>query len=122
VTGIVWDGEVSFGVGVEIADGDGDWRGAAGGVGECGGKSSCAIAQQDADMRDALLFEVIDYAQQVLTESLQHVDVEPARVAATMAQGLDRLLVPVGEDRPREEPEAVADLHGADELDDVRVA
>ena len=47
---------------------------------------------------------------------------KPALLAPPLAEGLDELLVLVGEDRPHEEPHAVADLHVIGELDDVRVA
>ena len=76
----------------------------------------------DVAVADALLFEVVDHTEEVLAEPLEQVDVEPALLAAPMAEGFDAFFLGADEDGPHEEGRSIADFDGLGQFDDVLVA
>ena len=76
----------------------------------------------DVAVGDPLLLEMADDVDEVFAEALEELDVEAALLADPAGEGLDPLVVGVGEHRPHEEAGMVADRHFLHEGDDPRVA
>ena len=76
----------------------------------------------DVAVGDPLLLEVADDVDEVFAEALEELDVEAALLANPAGEGLDPLVVGVGEDWPHEEAGMVADRHLLHEGHDPRVA
>ena len=76
----------------------------------------------DVAVGDPLLLEVADDVDEVFAEALEELDVKPALLADPAGEGLDPLVVGVGEHRPHEEAGMVADRHLLHEGHDPRVA
>ena len=76
----------------------------------------------DVAVGDPLLLEVADDVDEVFAEALEELDVEAALLADPAGEGLDPLVVGVGEDWPHEEAGMVADRHLLHEGHDPRVA
>ena len=79
------------------------------------------VVRLDVPVGDALLLEVIHDVEQVLTESLEMLDVEAPFLAQPLAERLDPILALIDEDRPHEKGGMFADLGKLAEFDNVLV-